>query len=183
MAKTRTNFDKGLRMDFACAKDMLRPAITCIHFKDGYAYATDGYVLVKNFLLECTTIPEDQIEKLNGKNLYRESYKEILKYDTIKVSEDGIEATRNGEKSFFYFSDMDGCTYPDAEGVIQNALNSPSVPMNQIGLNTENLIKLNKALHGSNACKYQFTGEYRPIILQSVEGASIGIIMPCTLSE
>lgn len=182
MAKSRVNFNKGLRMDLACAEDGLRPIMNCVHFKDGYAYASDGHILVKNFLSECTSIPEEQIEKLDGKNLHRESYKELLKYDVIEISDEGIEATKNGEKSFFYFSNVDG-VYPNAEKVVQDALNTSTVAMNQVGLNTGYLIKLNKALHGSNVCKYQFKGEGRGVILQSVESVSIGLIMPCTLPE
>lgn len=182
MAKLRVNFNKGLRMDLACAKDEVRPIMNCVHFKDGHAYASDGHILVKNFLLECTSIPEEQIEKLDGKNLHRESYKELLKYDVIEISDEGIEATKNGEKSFFYFSNVDG-VYPNSEKVLQDALNASPVAMSQVGLNTDYLIKLNKALHGSNVCKYQFKGEGRPIILQGVESASIGIIMPYTFSE
>ena len=177
MAKLRINFNKELRMDLACATDDVRPIMNCIHFENGYAYASDGHILVKNLLLECTSIPEEQIEKLNGKNLHRESYKELLKYDAIEISDEGIEATKNGEKIFFYFSNIDGA-YPSAEKTLQSALNAPTVAMSQVGLNTDYLVKLNKALHGSNTCKYQFKGEGRPIILQGVESVSIGIIMP-----
>lgn len=180
MAKLRINFNKGLNMDLACATDELRPIMNCIHFENGYTYASDGYILVRNLLTECSTIPEEKIEKLNGKNIHRETYKEILKYDIIEVSDDGIEAKRNGETSFFYFSKIDG-KYPDAEKVIQSALNMSSVAMSQIGLNTSYLIKLNKALYGSSACKYQFTGERTAVILQSLDTQSIGIIMPYEL--
>lgn len=177
MAKLRVNFNKGLRMDLACATDELRPAMNCIHFENGYAYASDGHILVKNFLSECTSIPEEQIEKLNGKNIHRDAYKQIIKYDEIIISEDGIEANKGEQKAFFYF-DKTETKYPDAESVINMALNDPPVPVGEIGIKTELLIKMNKALYGSSGCKYQFKGENKNIVLQSIDTDSLGIIMP-----
>lgn len=177
MAKIRINFNKGLRMDLACAKDELRPIMCCIHFEDGYAYASDGHVLVKNSLSECSTIPEEQIEKLNGKNLHSNSYKELLKYDTIEISDDGIEARKSGEKTFFYFFSDEDLKYPNAEKVLQDSLNLPSVAMSSIGLRTDKLVVMNKALSESSICNYQFTGATGPVLLQNVETSSIGLIM------
>lgn len=177
MGIERINFAKGLNMDLACANDETRPVMNCVHFENGFAYASDGHILVRNKIEECALLNDSQIEMLNGKNLHRDSYKQLIKYDTIIVSEDGIEAKKNGQTAFFYF-DKTETKYPNAEAAIQNALNNPSAPMSQIGINTTYLIKLNKALFNSSACRYQFTGENSAIILQSLDSDSLGIIMP-----
>lgn len=66
--KTRHNFNKDLRMDLACSRnDYFRPVFSYIHFKDGYAYACDTHILVKNKLSECSTFTDEEIEKLDGK--------------------------------------------------------------------------------------------------------------------
>ena len=177
----RTNFNKDVKMQCACSNDTLRPAMSCIYFKDGFAYASDAYILVKNSLQECSTISAAQIELLNDKYLPAKSYANILKYDDIIISEDGIEAIKDGNKVFFYFAK--DLKFPDAEKVIQESLNKPKVQSFEVGLNIDMLIKLNKALCGAEKCKLQFTGEGSAVILQSMEQSSVGIIMPIIINN
>ena len=79
----RINFNKDVHMHLACAKDDFRPQMQCIYFKDGFAYATDAHVLVKNDLTACSNLDPEQIALLDGKLLHADHYKDILKYDTI----------------------------------------------------------------------------------------------------
>ena len=62
--KRRHNFNRGLRMDLACENDSFRPVFSYIHFKDGYAYASDAHILVKNNLSECSTFTDEEIASL-----------------------------------------------------------------------------------------------------------------------
>lgn len=173
----RINFNKNVKMQRACSNDELRPAMNNIYFKDGYAYATDGHILVKNALSECSTITEEQISLLDGKMLSAKNYTNILKYDIITVSDDGIEAVKGEDKAFFYFSKLDA-KYPDAEKVLQNELNKQTVPLPEVGLNLDSLIKLNAALSGSNLCKLTFKGESSSVIFSSMDTSSVGVIVP-----
>ncbi|MDD3064616.1 MAG: hypothetical protein PHX50_17700 [Massilibacteroides sp.] len=173
----RVNFNKGLAMDAVCSTDDLRPAMGCIYFENGFAYATDGSLLVRNEVSECSSIDEEQIGMLNGKMINSESYKNLLRYDVIVISEDGIEAQKGSQKAFFYFADIDG-KYPNAEKVLQDVLNKATVPMPSIMLNTSNLIKLNKALSGSDKCTYTFKGQGNAVILQGDGSNHVGLIMP-----
>ena len=50
MSKEKSNFATPLHL--ACADDEIRPALECVHFIDGFAYATDGSILVKQSLKE-----------------------------------------------------------------------------------------------------------------------------------
>jgi len=178
----RTNFNKDLKMHLACAKnDETRPVMNCIYFKDGFAYASDSHILVKNKLDECSTLEASFIEALDGKILSANNYKDILKYDEILIAEDGIEATKGTDKAFFYFEK--NLTYPNAESVIQSALNKQHIALSEVGLNTKLLVKLNEALSGAGSCKLQFYGAGNAVVLQGMEQASLGIIMPVLLSE
>ena len=87
----RKNFDKKVHMHIACVKNNdPHKTMSCVYFKDGFAYATDGIVLVKNRLSEMSTFDEAEIAALDGKFLPAEHYKDILKYDECLISEEGF---------------------------------------------------------------------------------------------
>lgn len=185
MDKIRVNFNKNVRMNLACANDDLIPVMSQIYFKDGFAYATDGYILVKNKIDECSTIDLDQIEILNDKYLHKDHYMDILKYDIIQISEEGIEAKKNngGEKAFFYFSNAD-YKYPSAENLLQGTLNKQNVELSDVGLNLKLMDRLRKSLFDSDRCKFRFKGDKTnlSVILESIEtNLSIGLIMPLNI--
>lgn len=48
MKDDKKNFNKKVKMHLACADDELRPALACIYFKNDFAYASDGHILVRN---------------------------------------------------------------------------------------------------------------------------------------
>lgn len=169
-------------MHLACSNNEIRPAMSCIYFKDGFAYASDGMILVKNRISECSTLDEAEIQALEGKLLHRDFYKDMIKYDDILISEEGIECHKNGEKCFFYFSTFgEGVKYPDAEKVLQEALNKPAVPLPQFAFNMENIQRLNKALYKCERCVATFKGTNQAIVFDSMDDdvSSIGLFMPC----
>lgn len=47
MSEQKNNFDKKVQMHLACSKNELRKEMQCVYFKDGFAYASDGIILVK----------------------------------------------------------------------------------------------------------------------------------------
>jgi len=172
----RINFNKSVKMHEACEKGKTRPVLGFIFFKDGYAYASDASVLVKNNLQECSSLAKGQIEELNGKLLSAKSYAEILKYDTITVSDEGIEAVKGNDKAFFYFNNE--LVYPDVEKVIQEALNKQKTAMSTIGLKPDLIIKLQKSLCSTYCCEFAFTGVNSEVIVQSDEMLSMALLMP-----
>lgn len=181
MSTLRINFNKNLKMHLACTKDELRPAMNHIYFENGFAYASDGHILVKNKLEECSSITYDQIELLHDKFLHREHYKDILKYDVIEVSDEGIEARKGTEKVFFYFTIDETLKFPSAEKLMQDTFNKQNVNTSRIGFKLECLDRLRKSLHESDNCEFRFKGDSinTTVILESIsESASIGLIMP-----
>lgn len=176
--ETKNNFNKKVQMHLACSKgNEHRPETECIFFNNGFAYATDTRILVRNRISEISGLNESEIEALNGKFLHADFYKDMLKYDTIMIAEDGIECGKGNDRAFFYFSTFE--KYPDAEKVLQNALNKQTVPLPQFSFGMKLIQRLNKALYQSDKCTATFKGVGNPIIFDSVdtEVSSVGLLM------
>ena len=117
------NFNKKAKLHLCCSNDELRPAMNNIYFDDGHAIATNGHILICADLHECSNLTDEDIEKLNGKLLNSASYKEMLKYPKICITDAGIEATRpigiygSTSTSFEFTEDT---TYPNYKSVLDN---------------------------------------------------------------
>lgn len=180
----RINFNKDVLMHLACTKNDFRPLMQHIYFKNGFAYATDAHILVKNDLTACSNLSPEQIALLDGKLLHADHYKNILKYDTIEVSEEGIEAKKGGNKAFFYFTESD--KYHDVEKTLNDALNHMSIPMSQVGLDVKLVQYISKALCTDGRFKFTFKGECAPVICENIDSDylnCIGIIMPQMIND
>lgn len=149
----------------------------CIFFNNGYAYASDTHILVRNRIAEISGLNESEIEALNGKLLRADFYKDMLRYDSIMIAEDGIECAKGNDKAFFYFSTFE--KYPDAEKVLQDALNSQTVPLPQFSFDMNLMQRLNKALYQSDRCTATFKGVGNPIIFDSMDEdvSSVGLFV------
>ena len=178
MEENKNNFNKKVQMHLACSKDELQPEKQCIYFNNGFAYATDNHVLVRNRISEMSGLNEAEIEALNGKFLHADFYKDMLKYDNIMIAEDGIECTKGNDKVFFYFSTFE--KYPSAEKILQDALNRQTVPTPQVSFDMKLMQKLNKALYESDSCTATFKGAGNAIVFDSMKEdvSSVGLIMP-----
>ena len=111
--------------------------------------------------------------------LHADFYKDMLKYDNIMIAEDGIECSKDNDKVFFYFSTFD--KYPDAEKVLQEALNTQTTPLPQVRFDMKIIQRLNKSLFESDKCVATFKGTNKVIVFDSMmEGvSSVGLLMPC----
>lgn len=119
------------------------------------------------------------IQALDGKLLHSLFFKDMLKYDDILISDDGIECHKKNDKAFFYFAD-ENLKYPNAEKAIQNYLAKPSVPLPQISFNMVLFDIMRKALYECDLCTATFKGVNDAIIFDSMveDVSSIGLIMP-----
>jgi len=181
MKVKRINFEKSVQMHNACASDELRPAMEHIYFNNGFAYASDGVVLVKNKIEECSTIPVEQIDLLNNKFLHKDAYKAILKYDTIEISEDGIECKKGSEKAFYYFNNDETLKYPNCEELLKRVFNMPNINTTQIGFNLSKIDGIEKSLFDSGQCEFRFKNvDTNPYVLLESRNSnsSVGLLMP-----
>ena len=179
MEEGKNNFNKKVQMHLACLKgDEYRKEMECIYFNDGFAYASDNYILVRNRISEISGLNEAEIEALNGKFLHADFYKDMLKYDNIMIAEDDLECTKGNDKVFFYFSTFE--KYPNAEKVLQDALNKQTVPLSQVSFDMKLMQRLNKALYESDSCTATFKGVGNPIVFDSMKEdvSSVGLIIP-----
>lgn len=179
--ESRRNFDKKVKMHLACApKDGVRKEMACIYFKDGFAYATDGCILVKNRISEISTFSEEEIAALDGKLLPAEHYKDILKYDECLISDEGIEAVKGDDRAFFYFKDPGDGHFPNADKVLQDALNRQTVPMPEVSFRIKLMKRMADALSNFDLCRAMFKGAGQPIVFQSTmeDVSSVGLLMP-----
>jgi len=122
--KLRINFRKDCKMHLACSNDELRLVMNYIYFNDGFAYSSNGHILIKNKLSEITElISDDQLELLNGKYIHKTSFRKILEYDTVKIIESGIECKSNSNFSIveFKFEKDNTLKYPNAEVIFKQA--------------------------------------------------------------
>ena len=90
--KIRHNFNKGIKPHLACANDLIRPVMNCIYFKDGYAIASNGKILIKACLNEICNFSEEEKELLDDTLISAKNFKEIIKHDIINIEEDGFHA-------------------------------------------------------------------------------------------
>lgn len=88
------NFAKRAKLHLCCSDDWFRPVMNNIYFDNGYAVATDGRILVCAYIEEISNLNPEDIEKLNGKLLNAASYKELLKYPDICITDTAIEAEK-----------------------------------------------------------------------------------------
>lgn len=176
MNELKNNFDKKVQMHLACSKEEMRPAMQCIFFNNGFAYATDMYILVRNRISEISGLEPHEIEALNGKFLHADCYKDMLKYDNIMIAEDGIECSKGDNKVFFYFSKFK--EYPNAEKVLSEALNRQPTPISQANFDMTLMLRLNKALYKSDYCSATFKGMGNPVVFDSLadDVSSIGLM-------
>ena len=151
-----------------------------VYFKNGYAYASDAHVLIKQSLGEyCTVINK---EALDGKCLYKDSFKDVRGFDIAEAKEDGIDCSDHdgGRKAFFPYGKEE--VYAPNFETILNQISSASVPF--IGLNPKLVEIAGKCLVRDkySAMRLSFQGGDRPIVA-TIEGFGdqIAIIMPMLL--
>jgi hypothetical protein len=170
MSKTeKRNFKTNLAL--ACGKDDLRKPMQYVSFKDGYVYATDAHLLVKQHLSLHGFDPEE-IALMNGRCLHKDAFAELLRYEEVGVRESlptGAHFKCKAKSHSIEIPLLDEC--PD--GRIPNM--DPVIPseevieaVSQIGINLKLLERASKLLISQNGlCKFQFHGPTKGVLLTS----------------
>jgi hypothetical protein len=163
-----------------CSTDELRPVMVCVHFKGGFAYASDGHMLVKQSL-EYHTILNPEL--LDGKSLHMDNYKAIMGFEFAECNEDGIAChDSDGRTAFYDYFDLKGQEVPNFESVLKPC-GQKSVEF--IGMNPEYLYKISKAMHSpGGSFRLQFQGVDKPILIDTPEIENQwGILMPAIIND
>jgi hypothetical protein len=163
-----------------CSSDELRPVMMCVHFKDGFAYASDGHMVVKQSL-EYHTI--QGIEFLEGKSLHKDNYKAIMGFEMAECNEDGVACSdSDGRTAFYEYFDHKGTETPNFDSVLKP---TGQKAIEFIGLNPEFLAKIGKAMHvPSNSLRLQFQGVDKSILIDTPEIENQwGLLMPAMIND
>lgn len=181
MAETKYNFTTKLHKCCSTDKDELRPYTKAIHFLGGYAYATEGHVLVKTSLEYHNVLYP---ENLDGKSIHKDNFKEILKFDVVECLEEGVQCKSiDGQVAIYEWFDLGDVKLPNFDTVI------PSVKMQkdiaQIGITPKYIEMLTSAMFSTDGVfRFRFTGGSTAILVDAIGfPEQIGIVMPNLLSE
>jgi hypothetical protein len=180
MAKVKFTFNTKLYL--CCSDDENRPAMNCIHFKEGFAYATNAYVAIKQSLEYSQIINP---EMLNGKSLHSDSYRAIMSYDIAQCEEEGVLCkSDDGQEAFFTYHKLDYVKIPDIEKFIQSRKERKNEMVEYIGLNPKYLNDLYKAMCFESGVQLTFCENNGPVMVTAPNfDNQIGVIMPVDLSS
>lgn len=182
MKTIRINFRKEYQIwKIASTVDFIRPVMEHIYFNNGYGYSTNASIAVK--------IPINQLadelmntEYLEGKMIHWRSYKEILKYDTVKITPEGVECV-NGSSSILYkYADID-TKYPDVEKLLSELPRQSEGGISEIGFDPQRLQLLSIGLGVKRGVRLSFIDKTKAITVKdlSIDNKGVGVIMPCLI--
>lgn len=114
MGRVKKNFKSPIYL--ACSNDDLRPVIQLVIFEEGYAVCTDAYILVRQ-KLELHGFTPEEIALMEGKRIHGRTLKEIMRYDTVTVSDQGFVCTNDYTTALFPWDTEEG-RHPDYKKVI-----------------------------------------------------------------
>ena len=177
--KTRHNFNRNIRLDAICSQDGFRVQMEFISFQNGKAIATNGHCLVVAKISEISTFTEEEIEKLNGKFIHRESFKRLIKEDFVQITDDGFLCISDNRKQLIYFSEVD--KFPNWKPLFVEKRCS----LSKFGIDPKKLLDLQSCLPYKKV-KIEFgINEQSAIFISDIRGEcdSKGLIMPCSLTN
>ena len=177
--KTRKNFNRGIRLDKICAVDDFKIPLHFISFQDGNAIATNAQCLVVAKISEISNFSDEQIEKLNGKYIHRESFKRLIKEDYVQIVDDGFLCISDEAKQLIYFGEVDN--FPN----VRSLFVADRCELNKIGIDPSKLAVLQACLPYKYS-KLEFgKNKLSTIFVSDAQGAfeSKGIVMPFMLND
>ena len=163
-----------------CANDELRPMMQCVHFNNGFAYASDGMIMIKQTLDLHSILNKENLE---GKAIHKDSYKVIMSFDFAEANPDGIYCkSTSGQNAVFGYFDPLGEKTPNFEAMLnRKGLTS----LTFIGINPESFARLSKAIYNpNNNMRMQFTGINTAILIDcpGIDGQE-AIVMPKIIND
>lgn len=168
-------------VDIICTKSDLRPAMKCVYFKDGFLYATDAHIAIKQSL-KLHGLEQEEINALDGKLISSEGIKALKKMDGFYIDEKGIVGVKGQNETRFNFVDE---RFPDLEAVLPK---SSQEATEFIGINPELYARVGKVLISDedvpNFFRLDFYGTTRAIkaTTKIPDTEQIAIIMPNLVS-
>lgn len=166
-----------------CSNDDLRPAMNGVYFKDGYLYATDAHVAIKQ-KLSLHDIDDEVAKHLDGQILHKQHLSLMRKCDFFETVPGGIKSKKGMVEMIHLF--MKDERYPDVEAVIPK---NGFVELIEIGLDANKLKKLQDVMLSFNgtaySCRLKFKGLNRAIQVTTdlPDADQIGLLMPVNINN
>ena len=167
----------------ACAKSNdIRTALESIYFINGYAYASDGHILIKSSMEEYFMI--EGIELLNGHALHAEVYKLVMGFKIAEATTEGLEClTKSNQRVFIPYPNLEllGIKAPSFEKV---AGKCELKPTNMLGITPRYMRVIDKALvHDiGDGIRCLFQGDREAIIVDVPNRPNqMALLMPRTI--
>ena len=170
------NFTTKLRL--ACIDNELRPIINCVHFIEGFAYASNGHIIIKQSMEYHSIIDKDH---LNGHSLHRLNYANIMQFEFATANEEGVACqNKDGRTAFFEYFDPKGEIVPNFERVISQ-FSAKGVDF--IGISPKQIEILGKAFYNGDQVRIQFAGIDKGMIIDVLGYEDqIAYLMPIILN-
>ena len=170
---SRRNFSKSIRLyDITSQNDLLRPAMSCVYFKDGYAYATEAHMLIKAKIEDICNFDPEEIAILEGKMISGASFKRVCSHQEVQVTNGGFvaEEKETGSKITYTFADSNIVgQFPNCEKVLSDAMNSPLHAKDVIGINYGMLDTLTNAMGCKDNAKLEIRNSGNTIVVTSLD--------------
>lgn len=166
----------------ACSNDHLRPALTHAFVSDGFIYATNAHVAVKQSLEHIHGIEAEERRIIEGKYFSVHLLKQLDKCDIVVFKEDGIHTECGSTKAVYQYS-VCGGIYPNVDAVLPSAGSVEAVPC--IGFNPKYFKVMAEAMMtDTDEFRFDFNGASRAIVVTANgydREHQIGILMPVNL--
>jgi hypothetical protein len=159
-------------------KDEMSQSLMYAKVLNGYIYASNGKILIKQSLQEFHEIEKEQADIIEGKTFHRDLLKQLWAFEVVGFDQDKIRASVGGAHTEFDYSPT--ITSPNFESV----LTRPYGEIKQISLDHKLIKTLCDAMHFDGFPKFYFTGECTATtICNNIDELHIqhGIIMPASM--
>ncbi len=160
-----SNFNPRFKLHNACRTDEgYYPRLQYVHFRNGFAYASNAYVLVRARITEICNLPDHAVKMLDGYSIRREDFERLLKYDHFTVSEDGILNVQISANSRIQIEMERIGDLPNFDGLLDN---QGAVSVNEdVCVNPLRLMQMFDAMGADDEDKivFRFCGAGKPCI-------------------
>lgn len=185
----RHNFLQDCKLHTVCADEGdTRPALECVHFDKGYAFASDSHVAVRLKIDGFSNLEPEEIEKLNGKSLHARHFKQLLDCDVItEITDEGISATNIGtsavdeKRTFFKFNN--NVKYPKIHDLFETSLCETKGGTAKLGIKPQFLLQASKAISaGPTGVIMEIADDRKAIVVRPISMLTrpyaVAIVMP-----
>ena len=177
-----SNFNPRFKLHKACRNDEYYPRLQYVHFRNGFAYASNAYVIVRARITEIANLPFDFVKMLDGYSIRWEDFERILKCDHIVVRENGLIYIQISDNSHLQIGMERIDNLPNFDGLLDK---QGTISVNEdICLNPLRLTQMFDAMGADEEDKivFRFCGAGKPCIACYPPDSDLSI-MGCILAK